>query len=134
MSRSNTVAAISEPTGDVSEHESVAALHASPQKKCPFCGNNSHNRRFCPARSVTCHSCGKNGHFAKVCKSKSSDSHATAAIFPKPSLCALPGNYPSSLGHAVVPVRIHGVTFSALVDSASSDNFIIVFLSCSLLV
>ena len=36
---------------------------------CQWCGRSPvHDRRKCPARSVTCHRCNKKGHFQAVCQ------------------------------------------------------------------
>ena len=39
-----------------------------PKSECFCCGRQSHERRFCPARDVTCNNC----HKKAVCRSKKS--------------------------------------------------------------
>ena len=55
----------------------VQAIHGTPQPRkpptpqqtCQWCGKTpTHERRRCPARSVTCHRCSKKGHFQLVCQ------------------------------------------------------------------
>ena len=50
------------------EQDRVASAAQSSQT-CFFCGSKQkHSRKFCPARSATCHKCLKIGHHAKVCE------------------------------------------------------------------
>ena len=45
------------------------AAVALRHRKCQYCENTYHARRFCPAKEVQCFRCLKVGHFAKVCRS-----------------------------------------------------------------
>ena len=40
-----------------------------------WCGRQSHERRFCPAKDVTCNNCHKKGHYQSVCRSKKHNSN-----------------------------------------------------------
>ena len=39
-------------------------------RKCKYCGNKKHPRKFCPAKDVNCFNCSKREHFSKVCRFK----------------------------------------------------------------
>ena len=42
---------------------------SDPPQSCQWCGKTpAHERRKCPARSVTCHRCSKQGHFQSICR------------------------------------------------------------------
>ena len=42
----------------------------NPKIECFWCGRQSHERRLCPAKDVTCNNCHKKGHYQSVCRSK----------------------------------------------------------------
>ncbi|XP_068733036.1 uncharacterized protein [Montipora capricornis] len=39
-------------------------------RPCFWCGRQSHDRKYCPARDTICNNCNKKGHFQSVCLSK----------------------------------------------------------------
>ena len=48
-------------------------VHNRPkQTQCPWCGNEVHPRKQCPAKNANCQKCQKPGHWARVCRR---DSH-----------------------------------------------------------
>ncbi|CAB4011562.1 Transposon Ty3-I Gag-Pol poly [Paramuricea clavata] len=57
--------------------------HTPPKKsgdKCNWCGHERHDRKVCPARSVTCNKCKKKGHYQAVCQSKPSFSKSVNEV------------------------------------------------------
>ena len=49
--------------------QSTRHTRSDPPQSCQWCGKTpAHERRKCPARSVTCHRCSKQGHFQSVCR------------------------------------------------------------------
>lgn len=67
--------------------------------------------------------CKKQGHHAKVCcsvkQSNSSGSKQSAA-----TLVAIAGAAPKCLGESLMPLKINAFSFSALIDTGSSENFV----------
>ena len=47
----------------------------NPKSECFWCGRQSHERRLCPAKDVTCNNCHKKGHYQSVCRSKKRNSN-----------------------------------------------------------
>lgn len=84
-------------------------------------GSNSPSGRHTPAaapRIIICHGCGQHGHIKPECLvRKVTDSR----------LCYLPGPSNSSCtsSDVTVPVRVKGKTWQALVDSGSSQSFML---------
>ncbi|XP_065678455.1 uncharacterized protein LOC124814273 [Hydra vulgaris] len=101
----NIVAAIKLP------EEPSAALNAmtiNPQTKCIYCDVE------------------KKVIFPKFCLGRPMNiTHSISAAIHKPSLCTVSSGCPLSLSHAAVIVRINDEPLTALIDSCSSDNFII---------
>ena len=91
-------------------------ITAAADKKCMFCGNKRHPRKFCPARNVTCFKCSKGGHFSKVCRSKlpfcRNDTTANAIIM----------EISANVAHSKVniPVFVNGSKANALFDTGST--------------
>ena len=103
----------------------LAATHISTnsKKKCGFCIGTLQSRPSCPTKEAECHHCGIVGHYSKVCYQRlrsSKPKKCTAALY-KPSLLALPEN----LKNSATTCTIYGQNFSALIDSCSSDSYII---------
>ena len=40
---------------------------------CPYCNNQRHERKNCPARNAICKNCRKRGHFALACRKQNAD-------------------------------------------------------------
>ena len=86
-------------------------------KKCQYCGNTYHARRFCEAKGVQCFRCLKVGHFAKVCRL----CHSLVK-----NICAtlMSINETQKIEEAnkrvSVPVTINGRTANALIDIGST--------------
>ena len=47
----------------------------SQKSECIWCGRQTHERRFCPAKHVTCNNCHRKGHYQSVCRSKKHNSN-----------------------------------------------------------
>ena len=63
-------------------------------RKCMYCGNKKHPRKFCPAKDVICFNCLKKGHFSKVCclkdgTTKRPDVSSALLLGLKPYYCNL---------------------------------------------
>ena len=60
-------------------------------RKCKYCGNKKHPRKFCPAKDVICFNGSKRGHFSKVCRLKFETTErpdaSTASLFGLKSDC-----------------------------------------------
>ena len=81
-----------------------------------FCGQDQHPRSSCPARNTQCDFCKIPGHFRSVCRKL----HKLSQANPTISLAA----FSPSLAATVVPVKICGVTYNALLDTGSTYSFI----------
>ena len=72
QSSTNTVNFVKRSTqssNDKSKH--VKSKPAQTNPSCPWCGNRQrHDRKQCPAKSVTCLKCKKRGHYQSVCRSQ----------------------------------------------------------------
>ena len=94
----------------------LVSNHSVPVKQCRFCGNGSHQRNMCEARSVICNFCNKKGHLRSVCErylSLASGQHiVTSSVF----------NH--NLAKTIVSIEINGEPFSALIDTGSTDSYI----------
>ena len=64
---SKTIAKIEPKLAECSSDEEHSAAII---RKCLYCGNKKHPRKFCPAKDVICFNCSKRGHFLKVCRFK----------------------------------------------------------------
>ena len=56
--------------GKHSRGQTPESKKTQPKSECIWCGRQSHERRFCPAKDVTCNNCHKKGHYQSVCRSK----------------------------------------------------------------
>ena len=107
------------PMADQTEHMSGYIGHQSDtldSVSCEFCGQGQHPRSSCPARHARCDFCKIAGHFRPVCRkllrlSKANPTITTAA-------------FTASLDPTVVPVKICGMTYNALIDTGSTYSFI----------
>ena len=88
-------------------------------RKCKYCGNKKHPRKFYPAKDVICFNCSKRGHFSKVCRLKVGTTErpdvSTALLFGLKPDC-------HSLAYSKVnrKVSINGVEANALIDTGST--------------
>ena len=88
-------------------------------RKCKYCGNKKHPRKFCPAQDVVCFNCSKRGHFLKVCRLKIGTTErsntSTASLFGLEPDC-------HSLIYSKVnrKASIKGVKANALIDTGST--------------
>jgi len=115
---------INEATSNTNDIPSIAVVGSA---KCYFCGYGKHPRSRCPARDAICKTCGKKGHFQKVCRSgqppinsNHNYSSATNHVLSVTSAAAAP----ECLQKAIIQVSINNKSFSALVDSGSSESYI----------
>ena len=113
---SQTIAKIESKLSEcLSDEEHSAAII----RKCKYCGNNKHPRKFCPAQDVVCFNCSKRGHFLKVCGLKIETTER-----PDASTASLFGLEPDfhSLTYSKVnrKVSINGVEANALIDTGST--------------
>ena len=107
------------PMADQTEHMSGYIGHQSDtldSVSCEFCSQGQHPRSSCPARHARCDFCKIGGHFRPVCRkllrlSKANPTITTAA-------------FTASLDPTVVPVKICGMTYNALIDTGSTYSFI----------
>ena len=109
---------------DCSKEPDCVASAVDSSRACFFCGSKQkHSRKFCPARSATCHKCLKIGHYARVCKGVARKAlQDDSACFP-PATCAIQ-QAPQCLRFAVVDVCVRGERLSALVDPGSSLSYL----------
>ena len=94
---------------------------AAAEIKCYFCVLHKHTRSSCSAQNSRCHRCGNQGHFLKVCRSAPSQKTCLAATI---SLSTISTVSPKCLSKTIVPARVNGLNFHALIDTGSSENFI----------
>ena len=112
---------------DLSEKDkSVCVIAATTRddieenKCCRFCSGATHPRNKCPARHTKCSYCSKPGHFRCACEKLS---RLATPVIP---LSALRNTGAASLPleKSIVPVRVNGTEFSALIDTGSTSSFI----------
>ena len=97
-------------------HRTDAAV-ALRHKKCQYCGNTYHSRRFCPAKEVQCFWCLEVGYFAKVFRSYHSTVKNTSATLMSISETQKIEEVNKRVN---VPVTINGRIANALIDTGST--------------
>ena len=61
--------------GKKSRGQTPESKKTQPKSECMWCGRQSHERRFCPAKDITCNNCHKKGHYQSVCRSTKHNSN-----------------------------------------------------------